>query len=1359
IRSNYSKHIGTRTRISKQIEDVSLNYSIRILEEQVEFIHESTNESHTKKKCKTILQHIKRGIVTHREIETFIDEIMKKVQQEGNNWHRVLLSGYPQPRSLKEIIFAGDHFLRTPSGIQYLAEVPVTGARGSGKIDLVLFVRIQRQDRYIWAPIMILEVKTKSGFNFNLYGKRPRTKKPKVFVPVLNSWKEPLRKSEWEKTLVSVPPQTHTDQLDIYEKTLLSEYHTLIGETIGFKQLWKGVVSLDVSQEYETTKRVFDHLLDDLADRLLKGEIKGQWKTLTLKDASTDDTVPRVAITMTPAQGPVNILKGISSLKNILFENPFQERVGDDIFFTQYVSLSSPTSSGKTAAWFSKNWHLLNHLAELEKASQSDTSLVWIDLIGDFPSKYLIEKRFRLEELKKKKLIKNSEYKRLRDLLNRITFVSVREDIDTFLIEGESSGIESVDSTISSAFNAQVGNRIAVVDGWSDLDSMTSTTCRNNLQVLELSLLQMLRGQVNEVIWTDTGVDLPQVCEIYQRNCSSPLYYTSPRKQLIDEILWNVPTAPRKLGWQTPQYEDSRVIIQDLPTEQDPWTTVIHVPFLKGLGQKFSKASVRSPIIKSERYSGDLNQQQNMYGRNFRSSSIQVRSDVIDRVSIDVVTKHATRLIPSLLRPRRGQPPTPVDKRTIDWTTTYQYVDVGGVQSSLSSRLHLDVTRKPPHPNRIGRDHEGIYVDAEGITRGWIHKTPIEDDEDEPAVIFRRSPHAYSRERPDIDTLETRRREIQRITTAAKYLARTKPHYDALFQEIASICDYDRDDAGDEDYLLKILQQVKAAILRKNEPRQLWKLLLNTRLHSADLLNTDNQRFLRQAQQYNPELLELYGMNLFLGIASVTDRVLKKVEPSVCKSLWATIAGWQFYQMGFDLEEDKTHEQRYDFQTIHANLLWRAKQMKKIIPAGEPRFREQFGQLLWREGSDEGHIWLLFPSFKNTMFGVFIQNQMNAYLHKGWYRGEIDPEQNKIEAEDALSREGWDEFSIVLVDVNTQRVLFVKSEGDEGEEWNLVGAFEYGNPPKNQSLPVRWIRLFQPLPETLLALHGFMPGTPPADIQARCNKVLREASDWTGIVREVTCFLTIDLEKKVYKIDLLEASTAIAQKETTSTDEVISFLRYPLRKGEYFSTSDGTYLKWDPMSDIEYDDVTIKDKDGKLELFSLSMFKPLIHRSSFYPDRYSLPSTCEELLQTKEGEDIIVRIIVDERMKNMGSKKYLKVHFDGLKKSGRLVGLESEGMGIFDVALLVECDQLADMESGTRYYITINAESLVPLRLVHILSEYPKLQSAIVGHIEDLELTEIDENEEDFEEGGEWDEEREIEQPEVEYIDEEFEED
>ncbi len=90
---------------------------------------------------------------------------------------------------------------------------------------------------------------------------------------------------------------------------------------------------------------------------------------------------------------------------------------------------------------------------------------------------------------------------------------------------------------------------------------------------------------------------------------SLTLFYSSPRKQVVDEILWNLPTAPRKMGWVSPQFDDSRVIIQDLPTAHPPWVSVIHVPYLKGWTRKFSSAAAGSPVIDVIEYLGELNQQ------------------------------------------------------------------------------------------------------------------------------------------------------------------------------------------------------------------------------------------------------------------------------------------------------------------------------------------------------------------------------------------------------------------------------------------------------------------------------------------------------------------------------------------------------------------------------------------------------------------------------------------------------------------------------------------------------------------------------------------------------------------------------
>ncbi len=1328
IRTHFSNRSGVVEGMSRQIEAPPFDFGADSLKEKVKVIMDSSEKKHIQEKGKVILDLIQEEIITDTEISRFREEITGKAQREGNDWHRVLLSGLCHPRSLKEAVFAGDQFLWNPSGIQYLAEVPVVGNHGAGKIDLVLFARMLRgAGQYIWFPVMILEVKTKEAFNFNIYGMRPRTRKMGVYVPTLHSWKVPLTEREWNAVLGSRPPKAHLDQLDVYEEMILSELNALVKDPLTPKHVWKGVVTLDVSQDYEVTKRSFDQLIGQLAAKLLEGEFTGHWKTLKFEDSTSNELAPRVAITMTPAQGPVYLLRSIIPAKATQNEDPFTDRVEDDVFFTQYISVPSPTSSGKSAAWLAKNWHLLNHLSELADATPSSPLFLWIDLLGDYSSERMVNMRFGLEALWKKRLITQAEFTRLSGFLKHVHFVNLQKEIDDLILMSGPLGLENLRGKIKSVLVKGYGERVAIVDGWSDLETMVPRHRRSNLQVLELSLLEILK-KLDEVIWVDSGVNHAEMSRTYQRPCVNPLYHNSPRRQLVDEIIWNLPTAPREIGWMSPQYDETRVIIQNLPIGSPPWMTAIHVPHLRGWTRRFSAAAASNAPAKADKYVGTLNQQQNMHGRSFHGASIQVRNDMISRESLEGVKKRAFSLIPSLWKPRQGRAEIlGSDDFSQDWSVAYHPVDNNQTHPSLTSRLHLDLTQLPPRPNRLGRRHEGIHVEANQITRGWIHKERGELDK-QPVTISRRSPLTYLVEPSRIDTADTRRRETHRLLNAATFLkdrASILDSFFSLYQEIIVITDIDNRQSIDEQTLRSILTRVRDVLLQRTGPRLLWMLLSSVRLSLGDLLNLDNQKLLRLAQRQSPEILDLYGMNLFLAVLSVADRVFKDVESPSCIELWSAVARWQLYQMGFPPEDDD-YEYRYDFQAIHSNLQWRAKQMKKMVSREKTRFPERFGQLLWKEGSEGGSIWLLFPSLKNIVYGGLLEGQMNAYLPFGWYRCIINPLQAKTEAESALSRDGWDVLPIVLIQVNKQQVLYIKSEEDE-QEWAIAGAFEYGAPPKEKRLPVRWVRLSEPRPETLLALHGYRPSRPPSDAHVQCDRVLQEAADWSGVIREVSCVLTVNLERRIYRINLLEGSKPIARKETPYTDEIIRFLRYPQRTGEYFSTPDGTCFKWDPIKDVEYDEVMVKNKEGKREYYHLSVLKPLIHRSTFFSDSLTLPSTCEDLLGTSESGDIILRITVDEEKKSRGFKKYLKVHLDGLKEEGHISGLESEEMGIFDVALLAECSQLVDIDSRSRYNISIDARALVNLGSVHLLSDYSKLENAIAGHIEELELAEHDE--------------------------------
>jgi hypothetical protein len=139
---------------------------------------------------------------------------------------------------------------------------------------------------------------------------------------------------------------------------------------------------------------------------------------------------------------------------------------------------------------------------------------------------------------------------------------------------------------------------------------------------------------------------------------------------------------------------------------------------------------------------------------------------------------------------------------------------------------------------------------------------------------------------------------------------------------------------------------------------------------------------------------------------------------------------------------------------------------------------------------------------------------------------------------------------------------------------------------------------------------------------------------------------------------------------------------------------------------------------------SLSFLRPLVHRYAFYPDSYVVPTTCKELLNTAQGDNITLIVSLDERLKSLGAKKYLTVKLEGVSEGTRLSSLESEIMGIYDLALLAECEQIVDIDSGTTHELDIDVEGMLNLKVVHLLDEYPRLSGAIFSMIEDLEDTE-----------------------------------
>ncbi len=379
---------------------------------------------------------------------------------------------------------------------------------------------------------------------------------------------------------------------------------------------------------------------------------------------------------------------------------------------------------------------------------------------------------------------------------------------------------------------------------------------------------------------------------------------------------------------------------------------------------------------------------------------------------------------------------------------------------------------------------------------------------------------------------------------------------------------------------------------------------------------------------------------------------------------------------------------------------------------------QRFGLIIWHESEDGTNAWMLFPKKGGRkVIGGLLENLGSVFFRQGWYKSVIDPEILYENALDALKDNVWDRYPFIIAQVEDHDILYMSVESEDVTDWSMIGVLEYGAPPKGKDFPIRWIRFSEPPPEVLVQLKGFRPASNLADTGVSETNLLQSIASWTGNIRNVTCHLSIDTDKEKYVLEIREGMKPLARKETEYTSEIVRFLREPLRTGEYSRVGDNTYLKWDHVTDVEYDEIEII-KGKKKESLHLSVLKPLVNRYSFYPDSFQIPPTAGDLLRTSLSNDITLKISIDERLKQAGSKKYLKVSIAGIPSSSHLSTLEQEGFGIFDVALLAECMQLVDLKFLKRHNFELSVEDLRDFRIPPALEEYSQLYDAIISQQE-----------------------------------------
>ena len=296
--------------------------------------------------------------------------------------------------------------------------------------------------------------------------------------------------------------------------------------------------------------------------------------------------------------------------------------------------------------------------------------------------------------------------------------------------------------------------------------------------------------------------------------------------------------------------------------------------------------------------------------------------------------------------------------------------------------------------------------------------------------------------------------------------------------------------------------------------------------------------------------------------------------------------------------------------------------------------------------------------------------------------------------------------SIIITRVEDMNLLWAKSLDPEAEdEWNLIGNLRYGPPKKGQVGPIRWFRI-SGVPYKVIARLAIPEGvTKAVDLEKRVDRALEEIVELGDKTVTVKVEVSVDEKKATYMVRLISYNgEPLETLEIDDTEDLRIFLRGPVLLHEDEGLIGETKYTWDPRTDIIYTDT--ETRSGSL---SMSFLKPLVHRRSFLGGRLRFPKTAQDVLKTRLGDEILIMAYPDLEQHKRGQKRCWKVWFFEVDLGRGMKSIESELMTILDVALLFECVQIFDVDTGLRHPTRIAVNKSTTVKFPESVPDYQRI--------------------------------------------------
>ncbi|MHA1633058.1 MAG: hypothetical protein ACTSUZ_00715 [Candidatus Thorarchaeota archaeon] len=715
--------------------------------------------------------------------------------------------------------------------------------------------------------------------------------------------------------------------------------------------------------------------------------------------------------------------------------------------------------------------------------------------------------------------------------------------------------------------------------------------------------------EYSTVLWFDRPVPTTRTSQRYDTRSVAPFYSGSPWMSLVDEIIYNIPTAPRRYGSYVPVEDDQRWLVME---KNDDFTV---------------DSILTPPLYKwGERFRPDNEREENIISQNtfyLRPSSYSRRGETHIEWDEDA-EESLLELVPHLLLFYEDEKDSKADEEE-------RIKRVVLPSHPSSPQPFLSRVRYTPYQYLTEKEHDGRVKRIEPLAhinhRREYRKTRMYG---RPRKVTTHPPNVALLRYNERDLMSSASEELRGIRSILKIIKKRhgeKKEWSELIDTINRLVDRKNIRHKRPADLFSVLRSVKTVLESHPISQRLWHQLQTNRTRMSKELTSEQELVLKRLTAQHPDLLSIIGNQFFLLLLTALYEVDANEPPlTLTERLWQYLVPWQLMTLGFEPEYPAQHQTGVsvlDRSILVDRLARRAGSLKEQYKSKDI-YELQFGKaIIVNDNGNHPSLLLTFQTRPESheMNTIFIR------LPSG-----IEGPLSEILRRLCRERPFWGETDLTrlgtlsdLSKLKNSMDIMVATQGGvrglwvldpEKNLWTSIGSMGYYSRPREQVTLLMSVTLQEE--RELLDVSTRDVRIPGSFLKSMVEFGLKTVSAVFRKCKPVRCRVSIDTTEKMFRLSFLrdEDHKEIVHLLLKRTVDVLEILRRPDFQCQQVVV-DGHEMIWNRFRDIEY-------------AGGAKIFRPWVERRKpFRTTELKLPSNADQFLQMQRETELKLKVLHD----------------------------------------------------------------------------------------------------------------------------------